>query len=981
MNIIRVAVCILLFVISSFSPLLAQATAGVLQGQVTDPTGAVVPETLIVITSPARKNATARSGADGRYEIKGLAPGTYRVRAVAKGFSYENVNVAIAPGQTLELNIVLAIKTEGESVTVQEEAPLPTLDVSPENNAGAIVIQGKDLEALSDDPDQLQSELEALAGPSAGPSGGQIYIDGFTGGQLPPKSSIREIRINQNPFSAEYDKLGYGRIEIFTKPGTNQFHGQFFFTDNNSIFNSVNPFLRETPPPYSTEYYNGAVSGPMMSKKASFFFNIERRNIQDFSVVNAIVLGPSGAPQPFTQALANPSNRTNISPRFDFQLGQNNTLTVRYQFVQLNQTNNGVGQFALPSQAFNVSNTEQTLQLSDTQTLSAHVINETRFQYIRERNNQTAASAQPDISVIGAFTGGGNALQNVVDNADHYELQNLTSIVHGRHMIKFGGRLRVVRDANHATSNFNGTFTFPSITAYASGVPSQFLIVTGQPVTRVSLADVGVYAEDEWRLRPNMSLSYGLRFESQGAIHDVADFAPRFSFSWGLGHGKTPPKTILRAGWGIFYDRFTYDLLLQAERLNGIAQTQTTITSPDFYPTIPAVLSGSVISPTIYRVAPDLLAPANMQTAASVERQVTKNATVSVTYLNSRGEHQLFLSNINAPLPGTYNPNAPTSGVRPLGGTTNVYQYNSAGIFRQNQLIANARFNLGTKVSLFGYYTLNYADSDLGAPGGTSSVASTVSTSFTSGSATASPNFVSDSYDPMADYGRASFDVRHRGVIAGTINTPYAFRINPFILIASGHPFNVTLGQDLSGTSIFNQRPSFANALTPASAVQTTAYGTFNNQPGATETRIPINYGTGTAQVTVNLRLSKTFGIGPKVGGGQVGGTAPGGPQGQRGGPHGHGGMGPGGGLGGGGLTGAGGGRGGGAFGAATATNRRYSLTFSAAARNLFNHPNLAPPVGNLSSPLFGQANALSGAPFSSGVASRRFDLQALFTF
>ena len=144
------------------------------------------------------------------------------------------------------------------------------LSVSPENNAGAIVLSGKDLDQLSDDPDQLQSDLEALAGPSVGPNGGQMYIDGFTAGQLPPKSSIREIRINQNPFSAEYDKLGYGRIEIFTKPGTDQLHGQFTVIGNDSAFNSRSPFLGTAPlPGYDTVQFNGSVGGPL-SKKASF---------------------------------------------------------------------------------------------------------------------------------------------------------------------------------------------------------------------------------------------------------------------------------------------------------------------------------------------------------------------------------------------------------------------------------------------------------------------------------------------------------------------------------------------------------------------------------------------------------------------------------------------------------------------------------------------------------------------------------------
>ena len=166
--------------------------------------------------------------------------GKYALTVVAQGFTlYENDNVVIAD-QPLRLNVAMAIEVEAQKVQVSDTAP--TVDVNPANNAGAIVISGKELEALPDDPDELLSDLQALAGPSAGPNGGQMYIDGFTAGQLPPKSSIREIRINQNPFSAEYDKLGYGRIEIFTKPGTDKYHGQFFVIGNDSAFNSKNPF-------------------------------------------------------------------------------------------------------------------------------------------------------------------------------------------------------------------------------------------------------------------------------------------------------------------------------------------------------------------------------------------------------------------------------------------------------------------------------------------------------------------------------------------------------------------------------------------------------------------------------------------------------------------------------------------------------------------------------------------------------------------
>src|SRR5205814_4510345 len=151
----------------------------------------------------------------------------------------------VTAGKVQQFVILLDIQVEKQKVEVQDDSS--QVEVSPSNNASAIVLKGADLDALPDDPDELQQDLQALAGPSAGPNGGQIYIDGFTGGQLPPKSSIREIRVNQNPFSAEYDKLGYGRIEVFTKPGTDKYHGQVSLQGNSSAFNARNPFVSETP--------------------------------------------------------------------------------------------------------------------------------------------------------------------------------------------------------------------------------------------------------------------------------------------------------------------------------------------------------------------------------------------------------------------------------------------------------------------------------------------------------------------------------------------------------------------------------------------------------------------------------------------------------------------------------------------------------------------------------------------------------------
>jgi hypothetical protein len=946
----------------------AQNPTGTLRGQVKDPSGAVVTNAQVSAVGATGQTYSAKTGPSGTYEISGLPPGKYTVTVKAQGFAdFTQLDLVVTVGPPQQFDIPLDIQVEQEKVEVQDENS--QVQVSPSNNASAIVLKGADLDALPDDPDELQEDLQALAGPSAGPNGGQIYIDGFTGGQLPPKSSIREIRVNQNPFSAEYDKLGYGRIEVFTKPGTDKLHGQISVEGNSSAFNARNPFVSETPSYYST-IYNGNVGGPI-NKKASFFFDFQRRNINEVAIVNAIVLTPdlSGS-TPFNESVSNPRTRTNVGTRFDYQVNKNNTLTARYQFYKDMQDNAGVGGFTLPSAGYDSNSTEHTVQISDSQILGTKAVNEIRFQYNRDNNQQTPLSTDPTINVIGAFNGGGSSGGAQTDHTDRYELQNYTSVALGKHFLKFGGRLRATHEVSLSGAGFNGGFTFPSIEAYqaaeqalANGDPTapganQFTLNAspsgGVPTVSATVVDAGLYVQDEWRLRPNVTLSYGLRFETQNAIHDHADWAPRVAIAWGIdGNGKNAAKTVLRAGYGLFYDRFGEGSVLNANRMNGLTQQQYIVAATpdapiDFFPTVPppSDLPPSQTVPTIYQINSRLRSPYVLQSAVSVERQLTKIANVTVSYLNARGLHQFLSVNANAPLPGT----PYSDGPRPDPSAGNIYQYISEGIFKQNQLIANFNVRAGAKLTLFGFYSLSYANSD----------ASGVS------------SFPSDQYDLSLDYGRASFDTRHRVFLGGTAGLPYGFRLSPFMIFNSGSPYNVTVGQDLNNDSLFNERPTLAAGVSGSCLSPTMAcHYAVPTQPYVP---IPVNYLTGPNRFTLNLRLSKTFGLGPERKG-AAGAQPGGGPFG--GGPFGGGMGGPRGGGGGGGGGGRGGG--GGAFGAAS--NRRYSLTLSVNARNVLNHVNLATPIGNLSSQLFGQSNALAGGPFSSAASNRKIELQASFSF
>jgi hypothetical protein len=927
----------------------AQGATGEIHGTVADPSGALVAQATVTLSGADGSSKSVTTGRDGTFHFAQISAGAYVLVVSAQGFAPATLNdVTVSAGKSVLENVTLQLPVEKQQVEVSEDAI--GVSTSADNNASALVIKGKDLDALSDDPDELQDELTALAGPSAGPNGAQIFIDGFTGGQLPPKSSIREIRINQNPFSAHYDKLGYGRIEILTKPGTNKVHGNLMMMGNDSAFNSLNPFVSAEPPYYST-FLVGSVGGAWGSK-TSWFGSVFRRDNASNSIVNAEILGAGSNPFNYTAAVANPQSRLDVSPRFDFQLGEKNTLTVRYMLDRQIQTNSGVSQFALESQAYNVANYENTLQASDTQVLSANAVNETRFQYMRDRDNQTAQNADATETVQGAFTGGGSNSGVVRDNQDHFELENDTTIAKGTHAIELGARLRLTREANFSTSGFNGNYIYASLADYAAKTPSQYTVTTGKANSNVDLFDAGLFYQDDVKFRPNLTLSYGLRYEAQNRISDHDDWAPRLSLAWAPGSGNKQAKTVIRAGYGWFFDRFSSSYVLDAIRQNGVNQQQYVVDNPDFYENAPSpaeLAALNTVAPTIYTLAPHLKASLNMQVAAGVEHQFGKVATTSLTYLNSRGVHQYLSDNVNAFLPGTYDA-ATGTGTRPNGINENIYEFESGGVYNQNQVIVNYTVR-AKRVSLFGFYMVNFANAD------------------TSGAT----YFPSNQFDPHADYGRATFDIHNRFLVAGNLQGPYGFSFSPMMVVNSGAPFNITVGQDLNGDSIFNDRPAFATAT--STDVVKTSYGAFDLDPSATEARIPYNYGTGPAQLSMNARISKSIGIGPKVEnaasgggfGGPGGGPPPGG--GPGGGP-------PGGGLGPGGLS-----RSGGPPRLDQASTRRYSLNFAAMARNVFNNVNLAQPVGVLESPLFGKSNALAGGFFSSPASNRSIDLQVSFNF
>ena len=945
-----------------------------------DPSGAVIPGATVTVISQSGVVRTVATDKNGRYRIA-LTPDSYLVKVGARGFSqFESERIELSVGGET-LDVQLEIRKEIQNITVSETAQI---DVDPSQNASQIALKGNDLDALSDDTDDLAKDLQALAGPAAGPDGPQIYIDGFTDGRLPPKESIREVRVNQNPFSAEFDHVGFGRIEIFTKPGADKYHGQAFFDFTNRALTARYPYLSNPiVPDYQQELFGGNFGGPL-SKKSSFFLDAERRATDDNTLLNYTYLDSALNPVSVNEALLAPSRRFNISPRVDYALTPNHTLVVRYSYLLNNAQNQGITTqaFDLASRAYRLDDTEQNVQVSETAVLGAKVVNNARFQFFRTYANQLGVSSAPEIDVEGAFTGGGTFPHNYTDR-NRYEFQNYTTAIHGVHTFRLGVRWRRDQLRQESATHFNGRFIFSAagslqaIDIYrqnqvlgAQGVsqeeiaargfgPSQFLMTIGKPLNGVQQFDLGFFGQDDWRVKPNLTLSLGIRYEAQNTIQDRASIAPRIGLAWAPGGRAGSPKTVIRAGSGIFYDRFTSDLVLNATQLNGINQTQYILRNPNFFPNIPDVATlmalsqqqSSTSARAVYQIDPHLHVPYLIQTAVAIERQLPHNISLAVNYSNTRGLHELRTRDINAPLPTLFDSQGRAAGPRPYGSAAgDIYQYEGGGIFNQNQVIVSLNAKVNRNLSLFGYYVYSRAMSDTDGPN----------------------TMPSDPYDLRSEYSRAAFDNRHRAFVSGNVAAPLGIRLAPFIFLQSGRPYNVISGVDSNNDGNLNDdRPAFAQDLTRTSAINKPGIGAFDTAPASLPNAVLVsrNYLEAPGILSVSVRISRSWSFGePGRGGGNTGSDE---------------------------VRGGAAINGGGANSsqtslagvfAGTATKKPYSLTLSASFRNLLNNVNPATPIGNLSSAFFGKSVALNtygplpGTP-NTASGNRRIELQLRLSF
>jgi hypothetical protein len=950
------------------------------RGQVVDQQGALIVGATVHLTDAGGQRFTSPTDSQGQFHFL-LAPGRYDLLVMAEGFeAFHQPDVLIEAGpsgpivrfgseatvQPVPLVISLSVIIK-EQIEVTNEA---TISVEPESNMSAVVITGKDLEALPDDPEQLAEVLREMAGPAAGPGDVQFFVNGFRErGRLPSRDAIREIRINSNPFSAEFREPGRGRIEILTRPGTNQFRTSAFFNFNDEALNARNAFA-PVRAPLQVRRYGGTLSGPILRRRSSFFADVQRREIDENETVSATILDPKTlTPLPLARVVQTPQRMTDFNVRTEWQLAKAHTMGLGYRVGINTRENQGVGGFNLPERAATSEDREHTVRFSLTSYFRQRMVNELRLQLERERSGSHALSDKPALIVLDAFSGGGNQGSLFSRrSSDGFELTDNLSLAHRRHAFKMGVRVEASHLTDVSRSNFGGTFTFSSLDQYREvllGVPgarpAQFSINRGDPFAGLTLWEFAWFVQDDWRVRPNLTLLFGLRHEFQTWLRDKVNFAPRLGVAWSPRNNRT---TVIRGGVGLFYDGLGQGLILSTIRLDGQRQQQLIILNPGF----PDPFSGNGeqrVRPTSLRtLAPDLNAPYTIQGTIEVERQLPRGFVLSTGYTGIRGVHLYRSRNINAPLPGTF--------LRPIPDKGAILQYEATARSKRNELRLGLRRQISRTFTLFGNYVLSWTHND--ADG--------------AGSAPA------NQYDLRSEWGRASFDSRHQVFVGGFFNLPWKWRVSPLITFRSSRPLNITTGRDNNFDTLFTDRPSLVDPATPGALV--TRFGAFNPNPQPGEKIIPRNFGIGPNFKNVSMEISRTFGFGqprgrtPQPGQGPMSadgsagsspspGQRPGGlggrgafAQGRPGAPSGGGGFGGGPGRPGGGGE-FGGGRGGGFEGFGGAGEYRYSFTLSVRFNNVFNMVNFPTYSGVLTSPFFGRAN--------SAMPARRVELALRFSF
>lgn len=867
-----------LAVLVTAGPAAAQSGSASLRVTVVDETAAVLPGATVLLAGRDGAERTLQADELGLVTVTGLTPGDYTIGASYPGFQPATGTITLKRGAN-QATMRLPLAAIAEEVKVAEA------DASERRDNGfTTTLSQAEIDALSDDPDEMAEQLAQMAGPGA-----QIFVDGFRGGRLPPKDQIQQIRFRTNSYAAEYHDAGMVRVEVITRPGMGDWRSRVTFGFRDTALNARNAFAA-TRPPEQVKRVQVSSQGPIRKGKTSVTFSVDANQAYDAQTIVAATPGGDVRDQ-----VRRPNDVLNTNIRLEHALSPGNSIRAEYQRRAQDRDNLGVGDFNLQERAWSSTSTTDTLRVRNTRTIGKKVFSELKFEFVQATSENSSFSSNPTLQVLDAFTGGG-AGQTGVREGRQFVVDQSVDFTVRKHALRAGVLFEAGQWDSTQQTNANGTYTFSSLADFQAGIARTFTRRVGDPAVRYSQYQLGWYVQDDFRVSKNLQASLGLRQELQTHVSDKWNLAPRAAFTW------TVKKANVRGGYGLFYDWYEAQTHEQTVRVDGVRQIDEVILNPT-YP-VTATSGGTRLPASRIQAAASLTQPIVHQASIGFDKNLKEWMGVRADYMWTRGYNMLRSVNVNAPV----------DGVRPDPAVGNVSEIASTGRRASDRLSVGVNLRVPQK-RIFGnvMYQLgsvrNHADSALSLP--------------------------ADSTNPDADWGPAAQDVRHRLFLMGNVPLPFGLRAGMNAQISSARPYNITTGVDGNGDTVFNDRPE----------------------------GVGRNSARGAAQMTVDLRLTKSFNLGGLLPGGPEGvpmGSAP--PPPPAGGAAAA--MQPGAGMGGG---------DGPRMVIMEGSNSRYRADLYVNVQNLFNRTNLNAFTGNQLSPFFGRA--------TSAAAARRIEVGATISF
>ena len=730
---------------------------------VVDPTGAVIVGAKVTVqqVEPAAPAIEALTNERGEAVFGNLPQARYSVRAEFEGFEPQQIDaIRLRAGANTRREVPLPIARIAEDLVVGQDPRDRALD--PRGNSFSNVLSREQIEALPDDPDEMEAALKAMAGPGA-----TIRVDGFHGGKLPPKSQIRSIRFRRDMFAAENHGGGMVFVDLITNPGGGRLRGTLDFTFRDESLNARNAFA----PQRAAEQQHGVtftMSGTLLKDRTGFTFTTNGVDGYDSKTLLAAV--PAGV---VNNSVRRPSERTSFLARVDHALTKSHTLRASYQRNGNKLESLGVGDFDLPSRAYSRETSDDTFRLSTSGPLGRTLFSETRLQVRRQDSESSSLSDAPAVMVLDAFNTGGAQIAGGRRALD-FELATDLDYAKGRHSARAGFLLEGGRYRSDDVRNFSGTFTFASLEDYEAARPTTFTQRSGNPLVNFSHLQFGWYAQDDVRLARSLSLSFGVRQELQSHLVDRWNFAPRVGATWSPFRSGS---TTLRAGAGIFYDWYEAQFHEQTLRVDGVRQTDLVVQNPGFPDPF---LGGNVVVLPSGRLmqADNLTLPRTARASFGVEQAIGKTTRANISYSLSRGRGLFRGRNVNAPF---------GDGLRPDPGAGNVTQVESTGRSAGHMVNVGMNMNLPWhRTFMFVNYTFAKLRNDTDGPFG----------------------LPADNFDVAAEWGPSPMDIPHR--VTGMFNLDLwkGFKLATSVNASSGQPYNITTGRDDNNDTVSNDRPA-----------------------------------------------------------------------------------------------------------------------------------------------------------------------------